>query len=146
MRSAVVCLINQQRARRGLPQLSASAQLDSSAQGWTNAMVVTRQFTHGPGDAFARRISATGYTWQTAGENIATGLPTPRAGVSAWMASTDHCRNILNPSFRDVGTGERASAIIGFASGPATWTQDFGLRMGSSAPSRNQGPMNGCPY
>ncbi|HEY2160118.1 MAG TPA: CAP domain-containing protein [Solirubrobacteraceae bacterium] len=146
LRSAVVCLVNQQRTKRGLPPLTASDQLDRSAQGWTQTMVRTRRFTHGPGDAFARRISATGYSWQTAGENIATGFPTPRSVVAGWMASTDHCRNILNPSFRDVGTGESDSAVGTFASGPATWTQDFGLRMRASAPSRNRGPMNGCPY
>jgi uncharacterized protein YkwD len=146
MRTAVVCLVNQQRRTHGLPALAASDQLDRSAQGWTNTMVLTRQFTHGPGDAFASRISAAGYSWQTAGENIATGFPTPRSVVTAWMASTDHCRNILDPSFRDVGSGESDSAVGDVASGPATWTQDFGLRMGQSAPSHNQGPMNGCPY
>jgi uncharacterized protein YkwD len=146
LRPAVLCLINQQRTRRGLPPLRASDQLNRSAQGWTQTMVRTGRFTHGPGDAFARRISATGYNWQTAGENIATGFPTPRSVVAGWMASTDHCRNILNPSFRDVGTGEVDAPVATFASGPATWTQDFGLRMGASAPSRNRRPMNGCPY
>ncbi len=109
-------------------------------------MVLTGQFTHGPGDAFARRISSTGYAWQTAGENIATGYPTPRSVVAAWMASTEHCRNILDPAFRDVGTGEADAPVGAFASGPATWTQDFGLRIGQPLASRNSGPMNGCPY
>jgi uncharacterized protein YkwD len=146
MRAAVVCLVNQQRRRHGLPALAASDQLNRSAQGWTGTMVLTGQFTHGPGNAFAARISAAGYNWQTAGENIATGFSTPRAVVAAWMASTDHCHNILDPSFRDVGTGESDSAVGNAASGPATWTQDFGLRLGQSAPSGNKGPMNGCPY
>jgi uncharacterized protein YkwD len=146
MRAAVVCLVNQQRMQHGLPALATSHQLNRSAQGWTTAMVQSGRFTHGPGDAFASRISAAGYNWQTAGENIATGFPTPRSVVSAWMASPDHCRNILDPSFRDVGTGETGSAVGDVASGPATWTQDFGLRMSQSAPSHNEGPMNGCPY
>ena len=62
------------------------------------------------------------------------------------MASTDHCRNILNPSFRDIGIGENDSPVRTFASGRATWTQDFGLRMGQSPPSKRRRPMNGCPY
>ena len=62
------------------------------------------------------------------------------------MASTDHCHNILDPSFRNVGTGETPSPVGGWASGPATWTQDFGLLMSQSAPSGNHGPQNGCPY
>jgi uncharacterized protein YkwD len=146
MRSAVLCLVNRERTARRLPALAASSQLNRAAQGWSNTMVRSRKFTHGPGDAFARRISATGYRWQAAGENIATGYPTPRAVLAGWMASTDHCRNILNPTFRDIGIGENDSPVRPFASGPATWTQDFGLRIGRSAPSRNRRPMNGCPY
>jgi uncharacterized protein YkwD len=93
MRSAVVCLVNQQRTRRGLPALRVAGPLDGSAQG---------------------------------------------------MASTDHCRNILNPSFRDIGTGQSDSSVGPYADG--TWTQDFGLRLGQPAPSHNRGPMEGCPY
>ena len=33
-----------------------------------------------------------------------------------------------------------------YATGPATWTQDFALPMGKSAPSRSVGPMDRCPY
>jgi uncharacterized protein YkwD len=146
MRSAVLCLVNHERTTRRLPPLASSAQLNRSAQGWTATMVRSGRFTHGPGAAFARRIRATGYDWQAAGENIATGYPTPRAVVAGWMASTDHCRNILSPTFRDIGIGEVDSPVRSFASGPATWTQDFGLRMGRSAPSHNRRPMQGCPY
>lgn len=144
MRVAVVCLLNQQRNRHGLPGLRASAQLNRSAQSWNQWMIATGNFTHGSN--FAGRISAVGYNWQTAGENIATGYATPREVVTAWMASPDHCRNILDPSFRDVGTGVNGAAVGGWASQPATWTNDFGLLMTQSAPSGNTGPQNGCPY
>jgi uncharacterized protein YkwD len=144
MRAAVVCLINQQRNAHGLPSLKASAKLNRSAQSWNQWMVGSGNFTHGSN--FAGRISAVGYNWQTAGENIATGFGTPRAVVKAWMASTDHCRNILDPHFRDVGTGVSPAAVGSWATQPSTWTQDFGLLMSQSAPSRNSGPQNGCPY
>jgi uncharacterized protein YkwD len=146
MRSAVLCLVNRERTARRLPALAAAGQLTRAAQRWTDTIVRSGRFTHGSGAAFAKRISATGYAWQAAGENIATGYPTPRAVLAGWMASTDHCRNILDPSFRDIGIGEDDSPVRPFASGPATWTQDFGLRMGQSAPSHNRRPMNGCPY
>lgn len=146
LRSAVVCLINGQRTLRHLPALHVSPLLNRSAQAWTDVMVATGNFTHGPGDAFALRISAAGYDWQTAGENIATGYPTPRAVVRAWMASPGHCRNILDPSFRDVGTGESPHAVGSSSNGPATWTQDFGLLRSQSALSGNRGPQNRCPY
>jgi uncharacterized protein YkwD len=144
LRSAVVCLINRERAVHHLPALHASPLLNRSAQGWTNVMVSSDQFTHGAN--FASRISAVGYTWRSAGENIATGFSTPRAVVHAWMGSTGHCENILNPSFRNVGTGISTRPVKGFATGTGTWTQDFALGMHESPPSGNTRPMDGCPY
>jgi uncharacterized protein YkwD len=144
MDAAVFCLINQQRTSRGLPALAESAELDRSAQSWNDNMIATGDFTHG--SDFGERISAVGYDWQTAGENIATGYLTPGQVVSAWMASTGHCQNILDPSFRNVGTGETPAAVGNWASGPATWTQDFGLLMTQSPLSSDTGPQNGCPY
>jgi uncharacterized protein YkwD len=140
----VVCLINQQRAAHHLPPLQASPLLNRSAQGWTNAMVASDQFTHGVN--FALRISAVGYVWRSAGENIATGFATPRSVVKAWMGSTGHCQNILNPNYRNVGTGISTHPVKGYGTYGGTWTQDFALGMHQSAPSGNTGPMSGCPY
>lgn len=144
LKSTVVCLINQQRALHHLPPLVASPLLNRSAQGWTDVMVSSDQFTHGTN--FASRISAVGFVWRTAGENIATGYSTPRGVVRAWMASTGHCENILNPSYREIGTGVSTRPVLGFATGTGTWTQDFALGMKQSPPSNNFGPANGCPY
>jgi uncharacterized protein YkwD len=144
MRTAVVCLINRARAAHGLPGLRGSARLDRSAQGWTNAMVDHNFFSHGAN--FAGRISAVGFNWSSAGENIATGYSTPRQVVNGWMASVGHCQNILNPSFRDVGTGVRWRGLRGYGTGPGTWTEDFALPMGQRGMSGNYGPMHGCPY
>lgn len=142
IKSAVLCLINVERSSRGLPRLHDSSRLDRSAQGWTNAMVRVRYFTHGAD--FAARISAVGFPWAIAGENIAAGYRTPAAVVRAWMASAGHCRNILSPSFLDVGTG--VSSRSAGAGGAGTWTQDFGLPLGARSPSGNAVPANGCPY
>jgi uncharacterized protein YkwD len=144
MRNAVVCLVNQQRAGRHLPRLHANPRLDRSAQGWTNAMVARSAFTHG--SDFSARITAVGFVWSAAAENIATGYPTPRAVVNGWMASTGHCANILSPTYLDVGTGLSRHPVRGFASGEATWTQDFGLPMGHHASSGNFSAANHCPY
>jgi uncharacterized protein YkwD len=144
LRNAVVCLINEQRAAHHLPALHASRRLDRSAQGWTNRMVATGDFSHG--SDFSARISAVGFVWSAAGENIATGYLTPRSVVSAWMASTGHCQNILSPSYSEVGTGVSRRPVSGFGSTPATWTQDFALPMGHYSPSGNWGPADGCPY
>jgi uncharacterized protein YkwD len=144
LRASVVCLINQQRVSRRLPALRASRLLDHSAQDWTNAMVSSDVFSHGTN--FSSRISAAGYVWRTAGENIATGFQTPAGVVRAWMASTGHCQNILNPTYGNVGTGVSRRTVSGWASGAGTWTQDFALSMYKSPPSANWGPADGCPY
>lgn len=144
LQRAVVCLLNRQRRAHGLPGLRESSRLNRSAQGWTNVMVSDRLFSHG--SDFAARITAVGFHWSSVGENIATGFSTPAKVVSAWMASTGHCQNILNPTYRYVGTGVRNRAITGYSSGGGTWTNDFGLLMGQHAASENFGPANGCPY
>ncbi len=142
MRDAVLCLINAQRRLHHLPALHVSARLDRSAQSWTDEMVNTANFSHGMN--FAGRISAAGYDWSSAGENIATGFRTPREVVQGWMASPGHCENILDPTYESVGTGVNSRPLGRY--GGATWTQDFGLWMGHRPPSGNDGPAQGCPY
>ena len=145
LKTAVVCLINQQRRERGLPALADNERLDRSAQAWTDTMVHTNGFSHG--DDFSARITAVGFRWSAAGENIATGFVTPRQVVDGWMGSVGHCRNILAPNFADVGTGIVARGVNQYTGrNSSTWTQDFALPMGAHAPSGNNGPANGCPY
>ena len=144
MRKAVVCLINQQRTERHLPKLASNGRLDRSAQIWTNDMVRHRDFSHGAD--FSARITAVGFDWSNAGENIAGGFETPAAVVNAWMASTGHCQNILSPTFREVGTGVDNGASLLGGNAHGTWTQDFGLLMGQHPGSGNYGPASGCPY
>ena len=72
---------------------------------------------------------------------LATGFATPQQVVTAWMASPGHCRNILDPQYASVGTdGVSSLPVLSAASGPATWTQDFGLTMTQNDPSHNWGP------
>lgn len=144
MREAVTCLVNRERTRRGLPALQESRLLDRSAQGWSDKMVAIDQFTHGLD--FAARLAAVGFDWSFAGENIATGFGTPADVVRAWMASSGHCRNILDPHFSRVGTGINRHAIAVLGTGPGTWTQDFALPASAQPPSGNHGPQNGCPH
>jgi uncharacterized protein YkwD len=139
---AVLCLVNRRRRRFGLPRLKPSGQLDRSAQGWTDFMVDRGDFSHGSN--FGQRLTAVGFRWSRAGENIATGFPTSGSVLSGWMRSPGHCRNILAPTFADLGVGVSGRGIGDAGSG--TWTQDFGLRIGARAPSDRWGPADGCPY
>jgi uncharacterized protein YkwD len=141
--SAVVCLLNVQRGHHGLPPLRGNHQLDDSAQGWTNTMVHDRAFSHG--SDFGARISAVGFRWSRIGENIADGFRTPAGVVAAWMRSTGHCENILDPQFREAGAGfDIGTAESGTRRG--TWTLDLALAERQRAHSGDWAPAEGCPY
>jgi uncharacterized protein YkwD len=145
MRNAVVCLVNYERARYHLPPLTQVSKLTASAQSYTAEMVRDNLVSHTApsGSTPGARITAAGYRWSWAGENIASGFTTPLSVVSAWMLSQGHCYNILAPVFSNIGVGVSPHAAA-TASGPATWTQDFGLPLGAHAPSGNWGPADSC--
>lgn len=142
IRDAVLCLVNRQRASRDLPRLREDTRLDRSAQGWTATMVRLGRLTHGTG--IGLRFDAVGFLWAALGENIGSGFETPRQVVRGWMASLDHCQNILWPAYTRIGTGVLNRGVGG--DGPATWTADFGRPQGTQAPSDNYRPERGCPY
>lgn len=141
--AAVVCLINQQRVAHSLPALKVSTKLDHSAQGWSDSMASNDTLSHGAN--FAGRISAAGFKWTTAGENIASGFATPFTVVHAWMDDVGHCQNILRPTFAYVGTGLTVAGSSNDELGD-WWTQDFGLPFGASSGSTDMRPADGCPY
>jgi uncharacterized protein YkwD len=141
---ATLCLINRERSERGLPRLHTSRLLVRSAQRWTNTMVRDRSFSHGTD--FSARISAVGFNWSRAGENIADGYRTASAAVTAWMRSVGHCQNILTPNFRDAGAGFDRGSALGGGSLKGTWTLDLALGMHQRALSENWTPAEGCPY
>lgn len=58
-----------------------------------------------------------GISFRTAGENIAMGQRTPEEVVNAWMNSSGHRQNILNPNFTHIG--------VGYVENGNYWTQMF---------------------
>ena len=142
-RAAVVCLINRDRSRWHLPALSDNGRLDRAALEFSNRLVGRGLFAH---DDTGARVSRAGYRWAAVGENIATGYPTPGQVVRAWMASAGHCRNILDPGYRNLGVGFNRHPVRGAANRPGTWTVDFGRRQGQHAGSSNSGPADSCPH
>ena len=66
------------------------------------------------------RMRAAGYSYNTAGENIARGQADAAAVMSGWMNSPGHRANILNCAFSDLGVGYEEG------SGGPWWVQNFG--------------------
>jgi uncharacterized protein YkwD len=139
VRSAVLCLHNQERARHGLSSLRENPKLRKAAGRHSANMVSARFFDHtSPGGAtMVDRIRRTGYTsgargWAL-GENIAWGsgrLATAAQIHRSWMHSAGHRANILMRSFREIGIGIETGLPVRLsaAQSGATYTTDFGYR------------------
>ena len=135
--NATVCLINRERARRGLRSLSVNNRLSRAAVSHTRDMIEKRYFAHESksGLDVVDRLLSTGYLGRVrnwlVGENLAWGSgsrSTPREAVAGWMNSPGHRRNMLNRRFREIGIGVVFSAPHDRARTAATYTTTFGTR------------------
>lgn len=111
---ATRCLINRERARRGLPKLKQNKALQGSSLWQAQDMLSFNYFDHARdgGPEFADRILRFGYASKASGyeigENIAwasSSIATPKKMVKLWMDSPPHRENILTKSFRDQAVG-----------------------------------------
>ncbi|MFD7527738.1 MULTISPECIES: CAP domain-containing protein [unclassified Streptomyces] len=120
--SAVLALVNQERAKVGCSPLTASSSLASLAQDFSEDMAARGFFDHTDPDGRSPwdRASKAGVQG-LAGENIARGQANAQAVMEAWMNSDGHRANILNCDYKTLGVGVHHGP-----SGP-WWTQDFGF-------------------
>ena len=115
----VVRLVNKERTSRGLNALTLDWQLSRVARYKSQDMHDKKYFSHTSptyGSPFDM-IRAFGFSYRSAGENIAKGQRTPQEVVSAWMNSSGHRANILNASFTKIG--------VGYVADGNYWTQMF---------------------
>jgi Cysteine-rich secretory protein family len=98
---------NIQRTQNGETALALNNQLASAAQAKANDMVAKDYWAHvSPnGTQPWQFIAAAGYSYASAGENLAYGFDTSAATVAGWMNSAEHRANILDTGFQDVGFG-----------------------------------------
>lgn len=139
VRSAVLCLVNQERAQNGRAPLTTNPQLEQAAEGHCTELVADDYFAHisPSGETPVQRIAATGYVpgptvGYAIGENLAWGtlsLATPRAIVAAWIASPGHLANILESQYTETGIGVTPAvpASLGEGQPGASYAQEFGV-------------------
>ena len=98
---------NVQRQNNSEPALALNSELNQAAQAKANDMSARNYWSHITPDGQQpwTFITAAGYSYQTAGENLAYGFVTASDTITGWMNSPEHRANILNDSFRDVGFG-----------------------------------------
>lgn len=105
--SQVVQLVNQERAKAGLKALQVDTLLTKVATEKARDMDVNGYFSHTSptyGSPFDM-MKAFGVKYNYAGENIASGQPTPVRVMQDWMNSPGHKANILNGNFTKIGVG-----------------------------------------
>ncbi|MGZ5179744.1 MAG: CAP domain-containing protein [Ramlibacter sp.] len=130
----VLALVNQARAqprRCGDRLFNAAAPLALDAALTRAAAVHAESMARGgylehegrDGSSPAQRATRAGYDWRTLGENIAMGQTTPELVVRAWLKSAEHCANIMEPAFTQMGV---AFAVNNASEGGIYWAQEFG--------------------
>jgi uncharacterized protein YkwD len=139
VRTAVLCLINTERAQNGEEPLGTDPRLQQAAESHGKEMISDDYFDHvsPSGLTPVARIRATGYVPNSEvgyviGENLAWGtlsLSTPQAIVNAWIASPEHLANILESKYRDTGIDVEPEVPAQLSEGVAgaLYTQEFGV-------------------
>lgn len=118
----VVKLVNQERSKVGLPPLKENWELSRVARYKSEDMITKNYFSHTSptyGSPF-QMMKDFGISYQAAGENIAAGQRTPAEVVEAWMNSEGHRKNILSPTYTEIGVGYVKGGSYGHY-----WTQMF---------------------
>ncbi|MGB9860576.1 MAG: CAP domain-containing protein [Moorellaceae bacterium] len=115
-------LVNAERAKAGLKPLTLDVQLSKVARLKAEDMRDKNYVSHDSPTygSFAQMLLRFGLTYRTAGENIAAGYRTPEAVVAAWMSSSGHRANILNPNFTHLGVGYAGGGSYG-----CYWVEEF---------------------
>ncbi|MBV8146708.1 MAG: CAP domain-containing protein [Gammaproteobacteria bacterium] len=77
------------------------------------------------GSSPAERITRSGYRWSQVGENLASGVMSAEDVVAGWLASPEHCANLMDPRYREAGVG---FAVNAHDERGVYWAMEFGTR------------------
>lgn len=91
---------NDVRDARSIQRVRWNRCLDNHAQRFSQHLVASNHFHHQDMRRVLERCNMRGV-----GENLAVGYPTSGATVRAWMNSSGHRANLLEPSYDSIGVG-----------------------------------------
>lgn len=108
--NALLTDTNTERIKNNETALALNPRLAAAAQAKAEDMVTTNYWAHNSpsGKTPWAFITASGYQYQTAGENLAYGFTDANDSITGWMNSPEHRANILG-SYQDVGFGVASS-------------------------------------
>jgi uncharacterized protein YkwD len=134
---ATECILQEERAARGLAQLRRAHRLDVAAESHGRDMVSRRFFAHvsPAGSRLIDRVRASrylrGWPGYELGEILAWGtgsLSSPPSIVGAWLDSPGHRRIVVSPGYRDVGVAAVAGVPLASDVAGGTYAVVFGRR------------------
>lgn len=117
----VIALVNQERASRNLGLVTSDPTLTRAAQIRAEEIIQSFSHTRPNQSSCFTVLNDVGFSYRSAGENIAAGYSSPEAVMTGWMNSEGHRANILSPGFEKLGVGYAVSAT-GYGH---YWTQMF---------------------
>lgn len=93
------------RPMKAARELSWNRALAEAAERHSVDMAARRYFDHvsPDGKRVSQRVTAQGYNWRAVGENLAGGDTTVNAVIAGWLASPEHCQNMMSPAYAEVG-------------------------------------------
>lgn len=117
--------VNAVRRGIGLKPLQLDPRLTAAAQKHADDMLARTYYNHisPEGTTPSQRVQAAGFVADVVAENIAAGHTSTEDALGAWLHSTDHRRNLLEPRLTHIGIGmalgsyEHRYKIL--------WVQDF---------------------
>ena len=111
---------NAERGAAGLTALQNNGALNNAAQAKAQHMIDNDYWAHVAPDGTTPWyfFGLYGYSYLTAGENLAFGFATSSGVTAGWMASPSHRDNILTAAYEEVGFGIANGA--NFQGGPNT--------------------------
>lgn len=114
-------LLNQDRAKNGLPALKANTQLTALARNYAQDMIKRGYFSHNnpEGQSPFDRLNKAGISYKSAGENLGIDTSVPGA-ETAFMNSSGHRANILNSGYTEAGVG-----VVRTSNGQVYVVQEF---------------------
>jgi hypothetical protein len=119
----VLDLINQERAKVGVPQLADSETIDEAADLHALDMATNNNFseTGTDGSTVASRTNFFGYPFSNVGEAIAFGPATAAEVVAQWLNDPVQRNTLLDPTFTEAGLG-----VVSNTDGTIYWAETFG--------------------
>ena len=107
------------------PPLTLNATLGRAALEYSKQMATWGYMNHTghDGSSPAERITRSGYRWREVGENLASGIMTPEQVVTGWLGSPEHCANLMDPLFTQMGV---AYAVNPHDAAGVYWALEFG--------------------